>query len=302
MAKQKSTPDGTEAEEQQRDAPAEPSPGAGASHPPPLPEVAGQDVAAAAPPRTPPPTPGEPVGFAEFPEGFWRRADYLLQHPDEVAESLKTDRDLWPLSRIFVLVTIVMSALSGAVMGATNLLQGSEMALWAKLLMILFTAVKVPVLFLLAFAIVLPPIYVSNAFMGARLSFRVITAQMLAALAITATVLASMASVAFFFGLTTGSYDFIKLLHVLFFAYAGLAGMWCLAGFIRALSSSRERRLTPTALFVVWLVLYGFVGTQLAWVLRPFVGSPDAKFQVFRERRSNFYESVLESMKSLIED
>jgi hypothetical protein len=119
----------------------------------------------------------------------------------------------------------VTCLLYGAVMGATNLLQGSEMDLPHKLMQIGVSALKVPVLFLLTCAIVLPPIYVSNAFVGSRLSFRQMLAVLLSALAVTTTVLASMATVAMFFALTSQSYDFLKLLHVLFFVYAGLAGL-----------------------------------------------------------------------------
>jgi hypothetical protein len=35
-------------------------------------------------------------------------------------------------------------------------------------------------------------------------------------------------------------------------------------------------------LLVCWLVLYAFVGVQMAWVLRPFIGSPGTPVQFFR--------------------
>ena len=35
-------------------------------------------------------------------------------------------------------------------------------------------------------------------------------------------------------------------------------------------------------LLYIWIPLFGFVGTQLAWTLRPFFGSPDTEFEVFR--------------------
>ena len=238
---------------------------------------------------------------ARFPKGFWKKADYLLQHPNEILESLKRESDLMELSRIFFMVTLVMSVIYGACMGATNLLQGSPMPLDAKFLMILVTAIKVPFLFLLTFVIVLPPIYVSNAFMGARLSASVVLTKMLAALAVTSTVLASMATVAVFFSLTSYTYDFIKLLHVLFFAYAGIMGIVILARFVTQISIS-QGRMTPAVLFVIWLMLYGFVGTELGWVLRPFVGSPERPFELFRPREGNFYESVAASMGSVIKD
>ena len=262
--------------------------------PPPIPP-------AGSPPRSSPQPAAEepPVGEAEFPKGFWRSADYLLRHPREILESLHRDKGLVEMSKTLFVITLGMAVIYGAVMGATNLLQGSALALHEKLLMIVITAIKVPALFLLTLFIVLWPIYVSNAFMGARHSFRVVVAEMLAAMAVTSTTLASMATVVFFFALTSGTYDFIKLLHVLFFAYAGVVGLTCLIQYVRELGY-RARRATPRFLFFIWLLLYAFVGTQMAWVMRPFVGSPGEKFQVFRPRQGNFYESVFRSLGKVL--
>jgi hypothetical protein len=225
----------------------------------------------------------------------------MLHHPEQIAESLRRDIGLWGLSCIFLAVSLMMSALYGAVMGATNLLQGSSMQLSEKLLMILSTAIKVPVLYLVTLVIVLPPIYVSNAFVGARLTIRQMVTSVLSARAVTVTVLASMATVAAFFSLTSRSYAFVKLLHVAIFAYAGLVGLSCL---VRSMHSMFPKGIrTPRrSLFLLWLILYMFVGTQMAWVLRPFVGSPGMSFQLFRPRRGNFYESVLHSVGDVLGD
>jgi hypothetical protein len=239
-----------------------------------------------------------PVAPARLPKGFWARLDYMLTHPDEILESIRRDEGLEPMCVAFALISLVMAAIYGAEMGATNLLQGSAMAGGGKDLMIVVTTLKVPCLFLLTLGIVWPPIYVSNAFMGARNSWRQISAMLLAATAISTTVLASLVTVAFFFTLTSGDYHFIKLLHVVFFAYAGLVGLIFLVRCIKRLGSFQSIK----QLAVVWLLLYIFVGTQLAWVLRPFVGSPGEPFQVFRARRGNFYESVVYSLREVMKD
>ncbi|MFO0837863.1 MAG: hypothetical protein U1D55_05005 [Phycisphaerae bacterium] len=42
-----------------------------------------------------------------------------------------------------------------------------------------------------------------------------------------------------------------------------------------------------------WMVLYAFVGIQMGWMLRPFVGAPDEPPQFFRpEPFSNAYVVV----------
>jgi hypothetical protein len=53
------------------------------------------------------------------------------------------------------------------------------------------------------------------------------------------------------------------------------------------------------SLLYVWMVLYGFVGTQLGWTLRPFFGDPGAPFALFRRIEGNFYVNVLESLASI---
>ena len=45
--------------------------------------------------------------------------------------------------------------------------------------------------------------------------------------------------------------------------------------------------------FACWVIVFGLVGAQMGWVLRPFIGSPDLPFQFFRARESNFFEAVL---------
>ena len=51
--------------------------------------------------------------------------------------------------------------------------------------------------------------------------------------------------------------------------------------------------------FYCWIVLFGLVGTQMGWVLRPFIGSPDKPFTWFRARGSNFFEAVWHNFLNL---
>jgi len=44
-----------------------------------------------------------------------------------------------------------------------------------------------------------------------------------------------------------------------------------------------------------WLVIYVFVGIQMGWVFRPFIGDPSAPVQFFRKGSwSNAYEFVFQ--------
>ena len=52
--------------------------------------------------------------------------------------------------------------------------------------------------------------------------------------------------------------------------------------------------------FRVWIIILAFVGMQLAWNLRPFIGSRDLQFELFRKREGNFYLSVIRSAGDLV--
>jgi hypothetical protein len=46
--------------------------------------------------------------------------------------------------------------------------------------------------------------------------------------------------------------------------------------------------------------LYGFVGVQLGWFLRPFFGSPGSKFELFRAVGGNFYLDIVAAMSEIL--
>jgi hypothetical protein len=63
----------------------------------------------------------------------------------------------------------------------------------------------------------------------------------------------------------------------------------------------RQSEPTPPSmtLLYIWILLFGFVGTQLAWTLRPFFGSPDMKFGLYREIDGNFYAEIFRTLSHL---
>ncbi len=52
--------------------------------------------------------------------------------------------------------------------------------------------------------------------------------------------------------------------------------------------------------FNIWVVIFGLVGAQMGWVLRPFIGNPNQDFTWFRPRESNFFTAVWETIGNLI--
>jgi hypothetical protein len=55
------------------------------------------------------------------------------------------------------------------------------------------------------------------------------------------------------------------------------------------------------AVFRIWVLVFGLVGAQMGWVLRPFVGHPRADFTFFRERKDNFFSAVVGKVGELFE-
>ena len=53
-------------------------------------------------------------------------------------------------------------------------------------------------------------------------------------------------------------------------------------------------------LLYIWILLFGFVGTQLAWTLRPFFGDPGQPFELFRDIDGTFYGNIVSTLGSLL--
>jgi hypothetical protein len=60
-----------------------------------------------------------------------------------------------------------------------------------------------------------------------------------------------------------------------------------------------DQRPPSMTLLYVWILLFGFVGTQLAWTLRPFFGSPGQPFGLYREIDGNFYAEIIRTLSHL---
>lgn len=53
-------------------------------------------------------------------------------------------------------------------------------------------------------------------------------------------------------------------------------------------------------IFRIWVIVFGLVGAQMSWVLRPFIGSPGMEFTFLRARDSNFFEAVGKALMQLL--
>src|SRR5262249_46245317 len=67
------------------------------------------------------------------------------------------------------------------------------------------------------------------------------------------------------------TYNTIQLAHVLVIAFAGIAANVHLLNLLRTLSASSS---VAGRVLLAWLAGNLFLGSQLSWILRPFIGSP----------------------------
>ena len=72
---------------------------------------------------------------------------------------------------------------------------------------------------------------------------------------------------------------------------------WCPVA--AAAAPTATPRPPGMTLLYVWILLFGFVGTQLAWTLRPFFGSPGEPFGLYREIDGNFYAEIFRTLANL---
>lgn len=120
------------------------------------------------------------------------------------------------------------------------------------------------------------------------------------AMAMISILLFGFAPVSLFFLISSTDYTFFLLLNIAIMAITGFLGISFFDQGMQSLSEEdaegKEIRLN---ILRFWLGLYAFVGTQLGWTLRPFFGSPGKAFELFRNRDSNFYLSVWDSIRPI---
>jgi hypothetical protein len=163
-----------------------------------------------------------------------------------------------------------------------------------RLLQSLYSGVKVPLLLILTFLLALPSFYVLNMLMGLAGDFPRVIRALLATQAGLTVVLASLAPFTLLFYASTTNYDAAILFNALMFGTASVVGQRLLKRFYAPLIARDRRHLTMVR---VWIILYAFVGIQMGWVLRPFIGDPDKPTHFFREGAwGNAYVEVWEKV------
>ncbi len=207
----------------------------------------------------------------------------ILRAREDFFNEIRDNIGLQPKIQAMFISSVTFLALYGAVIGSSlNILQA------------LSSAIKLPLLFLFTSIICLPTLYFFNILFGAKQSLSQNLALILTPITVTAALMFSFAPITLFFMLTTSDYQFFKLLNVVFFTIAGVTGMWFLVRGMYIVSTTVESgiRIRRWVLWL-WILAYVFVGSQMAWTLRPFIGFPGAKFELVRQLGGNFYADIL---------
>jgi len=146
--------------------------------------------------------------------------------------------------------------------------------------------------------------------LGLNLGFRQSVILVLMSFTIVAAILGSFAPIVFFIVWNTpplvgqvevpwATYNFVQLTQVIIIAFAGVAANVRLFRLLRALSGND--RVARKIVFA-WLVGNLFLGSQLCWILRPFIGSPVLPVEFLRPTafQGNFYETVFHAIGHLL--
>ena len=212
-------------------------------------------------------------------------ADAVLRRVGDVPRPGSPARTLLRL----LFLVLVFGLFYGAVMGSFGGVAGR------RALQPVYSGLKVPLLLLVTFALSLPSFFVMNTLLGVRDDFPQVLRGLVATQAALTVVLASLAPLTAFWYASFRDYDQALAFNALAFGVASVAAQALLRRWYRPLVARNPRH---RVLLRAWLVIYAFVGIQMAWVLRPFVGHPGGPTRFFRYGAAwgNAYEHVAETL------
>ena len=183
---------------------------------------------------------------------------------------------------------------------------GAAMGCWHNAHQALYTAIKFPLIVLLTtlgnglLNGMLAPL------LGLDLNFRQSLQAVLTSFTSAAVILGAFSPLLFFLvwnapPMTAHSpvaYSAIQLTNVTAIAFAGIASNLRLAQLLNQLGGSA---VVGRRVLFAWLTGNFLLGSQLSWILRPFIGSPNLPVQFLRPNafQGNFFETVFTAVRNL---
>jgi hypothetical protein len=185
---------------------------------------------------------------------------------------------------------------------------GFTLGIWRAPLQSLYTAIKFPALIFLTCGANAVLNGMLAQILGTGLSFKQTSFAILMSFAISSIILAGFSPITLFIWYNApplGSeveaalgHNLMILAHVCAIAFAGVMANRRLLGLLRKVSGDSR---TAFATLFGWLAGNLFLGAQLAWNLRPFIGHPSLAVQFLRDDPlwGNFYEHVWYALKGV---
>ena len=201
---------------------------------------------------------------------MFRTADAILRSPLPLRPDGSTARGLLA----YLPHILAFGLLYGAAMGTFSGFTGERM------LQVVYSGVKVPLLLLVTFFIALPSFFVLNTLMGLRADFTYVLRALMATQAGLTIVLCSLFPLTLLWYRSSDNYNAAILFNALMFAVASIAAQGLMRRYYRPLIARSARHRT---MLRAWLLIYAFVGIQMGWVLRPFIGDPTGPTEFFRQ-------------------
>ena len=207
----------------------------------------------------------------------------------------KASKDTTNISlRTAALIVLVSGGCYGSVMGCYAAV-ANQRAWSDQWVQMLYSGSKVPLLILATLLAALPSFFVLNTLVGLRHEFRESLKAIVLAQAGLVIILVSLAPITLFVYVSVSPMPQGYTLAVLWNAFAfGAASI--LAQLLLRRNYRQLIRQNPKHRWMVrvWIFVYAFVGIQMAYVLRPFIGSPGDTISFFREDPfENAYVRVL---------
>ena len=211
------------------------------------------------------------TGFSKFSELAFDQDRSITN----VKENKNLGRNMFECHVIILICTIIY----GAVLGV-----------YAKGPQIFINALKIPLLFLITLYIVIPIIFIIDKLLGNKINFSQISTLLLLGFSSTAIVLIAFSPLMLFFILTALDYYFIVILNIVICGFAGYFGIISILTSFKKFHNTDE--LNPS--LAIGSLVIVFVGTQLAWTLRPFFHTTS---EFTRPISGNFYVALASLME-----
>ena len=221
------------------------------------------------------------------------------RHTIEAKPPNKKSSDLlWIKTTVWIVC--IVGPLYGTAMGSYAWVDGHR-SLSQQALQMLYSGIKLPILITTTVTLALPSYFVLSSLFGLREDFGEAVRAVVSAQAGLVIILASLTPLTLLFYVSNtadDSYPAAILFNALMFAVASISAQRLLAAWYAPLIKKNPRH---RGMMFLWIFVFAFVGIQMGYVLRPFIGSPTNPTSFLRENPfENAYVRVFELLLEVV--